>query len=141
MRKRGDTNRSRVPVHALWALIGSARWLWASAPDREKLRRVRRSMVPTDEKLANGFGYIESFMAREGVLNIPEAVDKFVDMVRVQRTSRLRTLDKTFEEDSRERVREKAQRYNTMDNRRRWFVERGVGGSGDNAYKKAKEGE
>lgn len=138
MKGNGDSNRSRLLSHPLWQLIQSAVFVWSERPDQGKLKRIRTTQAPADAQLANGFGYIESHMAAHGILSVAEGVREYLKMVVRERGPKLRQLNRTFEEDVRERVREKGQKFGTIDNRNRPVLEKEASGR---RYRKKKYGE
>lgn len=138
MKRNGDSNRSRLSTHPLWKLVRSAVFVWSERPDQGKLKRIRTTQAPVDAQLANGFGYIESYMAAHGILSVPDGIREYLKMVARERGPRLKKINRTFEEDVRERVREKGQKYGTIDNRGRPVLEKE---SERSRYRRRKYGE
>ncbi len=72
-----DQTRSRWPTHPLWELLTQASW---SAGPAEPLSRISAARVPSDDRLfVNGLAGITSYMAREGIDSLEEAVAAFVE--------------------------------------------------------------
>ncbi|MCU7837626.1 MAG: replication initiation factor [gamma proteobacterium symbiont of Taylorina sp.] len=70
-----DSNSSRWPVHPAWEEISRA-CLFDST---ETLKRVSKKRLPSDQYLfINGLAVFSSFMAREGITDVSEAIMEYL---------------------------------------------------------------
>jgi hypothetical protein len=104
-----DSNRSRWPTLATWAQLSNIDWGDASPPTRA---RVPQERLPSDETLfSRGLWPLTSFMAREGILDLQEALDAFL-----RKATRYHAMVK--KQDLNDyllgKVAQKGKRYNTL---------------------------
>lgn len=70
-------NQSRWPVAPLWSAISEVTF---NDESTEELRRIRKDTAPCDQSLfINGLGGLTSFMAREGILKIEDAMPRYLE--------------------------------------------------------------
>jgi len=105
----GDTNRTRWPLYPEWEALQQASF--GDYPT-EPILRVYKRMVPSDDSLfINGLGGLTSFMAREGILSVDEAMPRYIDAARTFHRQRSRETDKTLTTYVREKVEQKRTRF------------------------------
>jgi hypothetical protein len=106
-----DANRARWRLHPLWEELSAANW---GRPDQPRLKRFRNTRAPADEKLFGpSAGYIQSYMAREGIESWEEGIRRFMaDQSRFLR-DRAVAKGKTLAGVTSDRVAEKRRRFNT----------------------------
>lgn len=83
-----DKTRSRWPLHSLWEMLSEADWGGVT----RTLWRVRTDRAPDDHYLfVHGLAGLSSFMAKEGIADVDDAVEQY--MVEARRYHSGRTLD------------------------------------------------
>jgi hypothetical protein len=71
-----DDTRTRWPTHPVWDSIAD---VWDVPPDAPSMLRVTKSRAPSDEALfKNGIWGLSSFMAREGIEDLREGMEKYL---------------------------------------------------------------
>ncbi len=104
-----DGNSSRWPVYPQWQQFLTARF---NKGPCEPVYRVRKDSSPSDQALfINGLGSITSFMAREGIHNIEEALSRYLDQARAYHRRQSNLTGKTLNTYVREKVEQKRTRY------------------------------
>ena len=83
-----DKTRSRWPLHPLWGMLSEADWGGVT----RSLWRVRTDRAPDDHYLfVHGLAGLSSFMAKEGIADVDDAVEQYI--VEARRYHAGRTLD------------------------------------------------
>lgn len=105
---QNDSNASRWPVHPAWEeLLNNCTFGKAVA-----IQRVRKERLPEDDFLfINSLGFISSFMAREGITDMVEAISQFYHQADRYFQG---YHDTSMENYLREKSNEKTKRYNTL---------------------------
>lgn len=115
----GDTNRSRWPIHPLWAYLSSVDF---ATQGGALSRQFSEQRVPSDQRLFDyGFSAISSFMAREGITDLLEGVEAFYRGLSHHLNNRAMNAGASFEDYLGERIAVKAKRFNSILNKQ--FVE------------------
>jgi hypothetical protein len=111
-----DHNPTRWPTDPFWLAASAVAW---ALGDQPRLKRFRKQRIPRDERLfPAAFGYLASFMAREGIEDFGEGVGEFLTQMRAFMDIRGRPEDKDCEELLDERRLAKGRLFNTIDNNR-----------------------
>lgn len=127
-----DSNRSRWPVHPLWAQLRDTRWFEHS---QSPLTRVSKARDPSDERLfMHGLGAITSFMASRGLTDINEGFIEYKKQAHEYHRLKSLHTNKTLPTYVREKVRLKSRKYNRLRDEQ-YRLDRAE------AYRLAKEGE
>lgn len=107
-----DKSKDRWPNHPLWDLLTGAAW---GVERGEPLTRSRKTRPPSDKYLfVNGTGAITSFMAREGIADFDEGLERYRCAVHAYHLEESRRSGKTLTTYAREKAIEKARRFNTV---------------------------
>jgi len=102
-----DSNESRWPVTSEWEEIANA----CTNPDCDPIKVVNKQRIPNDKYLfVNGLAGISSFMAREGIEDLGEALGEFIHQAEEYH---LVAKDQTMEQYLQGKAQEKSLRYNT----------------------------
>ena len=110
-----DSNQTRWPNHPLWDFLTAVDW---SNHKGETLKRIRKERVPSDDALfINGLGGITSFMARHGIEDLGEGFAEYLVHAEHFHEHKGRFEDKGLSHYIQEKVKAKARKYNTLDNR------------------------
>ncbi|MCW8887035.1 MAG: hypothetical protein OQK12_17555 [Motiliproteus sp.] len=106
---QADGNQSRWPVHSFWEAIKEVDF---NGGPNEPALRIRKDRSPSDRSLfVNGLGSLTSFMAREGIQKIDEALEKYLDKARIYHRQLHQRTGKTLNTYVREKVEQKRTRY------------------------------
>ena len=106
-----DDNQSRWPTHPLWSALQAVKWGDVSHP---ALVRTRQISIPPDERLfRGGLGFMTTFMAKKGILDLDEGVGEFLHEASQYFSNQGATLDGYVDG----KVREKGAKLATIDNR------------------------
>lgn len=105
-----DSRKSRWPVDPMWAALQKVQF----GPDRQEgLWRVPKQRLPSRQHMfINGLGGITTFMALNGITNIDEAVQQFINEAHAYHLENYRHTGKTLSEYTRLKAMEKAKRFN-----------------------------
>ncbi|WP_156899660.1 hypothetical protein [Marinobacterium litorale] len=107
----GGANQSRWPLAPLWDDLSRAQFNEVPAI---QLRRIRKDMSPSDQSLfVNGLGALTSFMAREGIGSIQEALPLYLEAATDYHRRNSRLTGKALAGYVREKVEQKRTRFNT----------------------------
>lgn len=110
-----DTNRSRWPIHPLWAYLSSIDFETAGGT---LTREFSAQRVPSDKRLFDaGFSVITSYMAREQVTDFYEGLHAYCRDLYAHFNSRAISLGTSLGDFVEERVAVKARRFNTILNK------------------------
>lgn len=111
----GDTNRSRWPIHPLWAYFSSVDF---ATQGGELSRHFTEQRIPSNQRLFDyGFSAISSFMAREGITDLLEGVEAYYRGLSDHINNRAINAGASFEDYLEERVAVKAKRFNSILNK------------------------
>lgn len=106
---QGDSNTTRWPVYPEWQSLLKAEF---NDHSREAVQRIRKDTSPSDRSLfVNGLGGITSFMAREGLQTIDEALEKYLTKAHEYHRVESQRTGKTLPTYVREKVELKRTRY------------------------------
>ncbi|WP_210397305.1 hypothetical protein [Motiliproteus sediminis] len=106
---QGDSNQSRWPVYPEWQSLLGAEF---NDSARESVLRVRKDTAPSDRYLfVNGLGGLTSFMAREGIQSIDEALETYLVKAHEYHRQQSQRTGKTLPTYVREKVEQKRTRY------------------------------
>ncbi len=109
---RQDKTQSRWPLHWLWVLFTNIKWGFDTQPISFPLRKY---LAPSDERLfINGLSTITSFMAREGITDINQAIDEYFTCAKHFHDSRADKFGADFELYVQTRAKNKARLYGTQ---------------------------
>ncbi len=109
-----DTVRTRWEIHPVWSLLSVLSW--KTLPKRD-LRRVVKERIPSDDYLfTTGFGVITSYMAREGIDSLSDAVAAYINDAKLYHDSKGRQLNRYFHHYIIEKKALKSRKYNTLRN-------------------------
>jgi hypothetical protein len=134
-----DANRARWALHPLWEELSTVNW---GRPDQPRLKRFRKTRAPADEKLfAPAAGYIQSFMAREGIEGWEEGVRRFAAEQSRFLRDRALARGKTLAGVTSDRVADKRRRFNTAYNAARSPERLDQITADAKAYRRAKDGD
>jgi len=110
-----DTNRSRWPIHPLWAYFSSVDF---ATQGGELSRHFSEQRIPSNQRLFDyGFSAISSFMAREGITDLLEGVEAYYRGLSDHLNNRAMNAGASFEVYLEERVAVKAKRFNSILNK------------------------
>lgn len=111
----GDSNRSRWPIHPLWAYLSSIDF---ATQGGALSRQFSEQRVPSDQRLFDyGFSAISSFMAREGITDLLEGVEAFYRGLSHHLHNRAMNAGASFDDYLGERIAVKAKRFNSILNK------------------------
>ncbi len=109
-----DTVRTRWEIHPVWSLLSVLSW--KTLPKRD-LRRVVKERIPSDDYLfTTGFGVITSYMAREGIDSLSDAVSAYINDAKRYHDSKGRQLNRYFHHYIIDKKALKSRKYNTLRN-------------------------
>ncbi|WP_051640642.1 hypothetical protein [Thiomicrorhabdus sp. Milos-T2] len=102
-----DSNESRWPINDAWKDISDS----CTNSDCDAVKVVTKRRLPNDQFLfVNGLAAISSFMAREGITDLGEALGEFLHQAE---DYHLTVKDKPIEDYLKGKAKEKTLRYNT----------------------------
>mgnify|MGYP000432233338 CR=1 FL=1 len=102
-----DKNESRWPKHPAWLEISAA----CTNTECQAVRKVTKKRIPNDQFLfVNGISAISSFMARESISDLGEALGEFLHRAELHHSA---TKDISMAEYLLKKAFEKSKRYNT----------------------------
>ncbi len=131
----GDSNRSRWPIHPLWAYLSSVDFETSGGALSREFSPQR---IPSDRRLFDfGFSVISSFMAREGVTDLYVGVEAFYRELYHYLNNRAMNSGASFDDYVNERIAVKAKRFNSILNKQLAIDE----ALDSEAYRKASDGE
>lgn len=103
-----DSNSARWPVHKAWKELSSA----CTNTECRAVRKVTKKRIPNDQILfVNGISAISSFMAREGISDLGEALGEFLHRAEMHHSA---NKDLSMAEYLFKKALEKSKRYNTI---------------------------
>lgn len=109
-----DHNRSRWPIHPLWAALASVDWETQGGP---LLKRFGNDRSPGQGWVyRTGFAVLTSYMAQEGIYDFDEGVKRLSLALYNHYSSRAIFEGVSFGELVNEKVRAKGRKFNTMCN-------------------------
>ncbi len=130
-----DRTRSRWPNHPLWDALSGVYFRGLEQP---RLSRFRPQRLPQDERLfVHGLGGLTSFMAREGIEDLGEGWGEY--MAQTKEFHRLR--GDSIQGYAQRKVKAKARKFNTIDNRKNHPDDLREQEEQADAYRREKEGE
>lgn len=131
----GDTNRSRWPIHPLWAFLASVDFETSGGA---LSRTFSPQRIPSNQRLFDfGFSAISSFMAREGITDLYDGVEAFYRDLYHYLNNRAMNAGASFDDYVSERIGVKAKRFNSILNKQLADDE----ALDSEAYRKAADGE
>jgi hypothetical protein len=135
MPHEGDSNRSRWPIHPLWAYLSSVDFETSGGALSREFSPQR---IPSDRRLFDfGFSVISSFMARDGINNLYDGVEAFYRELYHYLNNRAMNSGVSFDDYVNERIAVKAKRFNSILNKQLADDE----ALDSEAYRKASDGE
>ncbi|MGB2831498.1 MAG: replication initiation factor [Methylotenera sp.] len=130
-----DTNRSRWPIHPLWAYLSSVDFETSGGALSREFSPQR---IPSDRRLFDfGFSVISSFMAREGMTDLYDGVEAYYRGLYHYLNNRAMNAGASFDDFVNERIGVKAKRFNSILNKQ--LADDAALDS--EAYRKASDGE
>lgn len=133
-----DSNQTRWPTHPLWEFLNAVDW---NNQQSTTLKRIRKERIPHDDSLyINGLGGITSFMARHGIEDLGEGFAEFLVHAEQFHEHKGRKQDKGLSHYIHDKVKAKARKYNTLDNRDKKQLEKEKKEQAK-AYRQGKEGD
>lgn len=106
-----DNSKDRWPNHPLWDVLTQANW---GVERGEPLTRTRKTRAPSDKYLFEvGIGPVTSFMAREGITDFDEGLQRFRIAAHDYHLQQSQRTGKTLPTYAREKAQGKARRFNT----------------------------
>ena len=106
-----DKTKERWPSHPLWDVLTNADW---GVERGEALTRTRKTRPPSDQFLfVNGIAAITSYMAREGIADFDEALQRFGSDAHKYHLQKSRYTDMTLLTYARQKAQSKARYFNT----------------------------
>jgi hypothetical protein len=110
-----DKNRSRWPLHPLWACIASVDFDTDGGP---LSRQFSPQRVPSDRRLFDhGFSVLSSYMAREGISDFYQGMKAFQTALSNYLNNRAIYDGAYFDDYIAERIAQKARRFNSILNK------------------------
>ncbi|NOS98429.1 MAG: replication initiation factor [Methylotenera sp.] len=130
-----DSNRSRWPIHPLWAYLSSVDFETSGGALSREFSPQR---IPSDRRLFDfGFSVISSFMARDGINDLYDGVEAFYRELYHYLNNRAMNAGASFDDYVNERIALKAKRFNSILNKQLADDE----ALDSEAYRKASDGE
>jgi hypothetical protein len=110
-----DTNQTRWNNHPLWSDLTAANW---SQQQAAPLSRLRKERIPCEQSFfVNGLGGLTSFMASQGITELDEGFGEFLAQAEHFHEHKGRKQGKGLKHYIQDKVKAKARKYNTLDNR------------------------
>ena len=136
---KDDATRSRWPVHPLWGYLSSVDWETDGGPLTRSFQATR---IPKEKRIfALGLSSIASYMAKQGVTNYEEGIDRYLINFHEYLCTSGQFIGLSGEDFLLEKVRLRAREFNTILNR----IEEKLSGSETaitaDAYQKASKGD
>lgn len=133
-----DSNQTRWETHPLWQTLAAMDWQQAQA---KALPRTRKARLPCPETFfINGLGGLTSFMASQGITELDEGFGEFLAQAKQFHAKKGRQQGKGLKHYIQQKVKAKARKYNTLDNRDKKLLAEQAKAQAK-AYRKAKDGD